>query len=65
MSDAERLIEKLGLAIHGERKVVVLEVLLALTQTCLQRWGVDVELYVEALRGEVAAEELARRSDLN
>jgi hypothetical protein len=65
MSDANRLIEKLGLAIHGERKTVILEVILALTQTLLLKWDVDVELYIEALRGEVDAEDLARRFNLN
>ncbi len=53
MSESKQLIEKLGLAIHGERPRVVVSVLVAFTQAVLDRWGITTEEYVVALCGGV------------
>ena len=49
MSEVQRLIEKLGLAIHGEQPSTVVKVLASFTTICLERWGVSLEEYVSEL----------------
>lgn len=49
MSDAERLIEKLGLAIHGEDPEVVVDVLASFVQGCCVAWGVPIEQFASML----------------
>jgi len=44
------LIERLGLAIHGEERGLVMTVLVAFVQTCCEEWSVDVEDFAKALR---------------
>lgn len=64
MSDVAKLIEKLGLSIVGEQPNLVLEVLAAFTRTLLDRWGVSVEDYVEAMRMSTpVVRPVARRRD--
>ena len=50
MSDAGRLIEKFGLAIHGEEPAVVVTVLVAFVRQICEQWGVSVESFTDALR---------------
>lgn len=51
MSESKQLIEKFGLAIHGETPRTVLSVLVAFTLVVLERWEIPLEEYVGALRG--------------
>lgn len=50
MSNAGRLIEKFGLAIHGEEPAVVITVLVAFARQCCEQWGVPVSSFVAALQ---------------
>lgn len=49
MSDSSRLIEKFGLAIHGEDPATVMTVLVAFARTCCIQWGVAPEQFAAAL----------------
>lgn len=50
VTDVKALIEKLGLAIHGEQPSVVVEVLAMFTIGCLELAGVPLDEYVAKLR---------------
>jgi len=65
MSRADQLIEKLGLAVHGETPEVVIEVLAAFARELCERYGTPVEVFVEKFRGAgpaVPPAALSRRS---
>lgn len=49
MSDPARLIEKFGLAIHGEDPQTVMTVLVAFSRTCCEQWGVPLENFAREL----------------
>jgi len=49
MSNVGRLIEKFGLAIHGEQPAVVVTVLVAFVRSCCEQWGLPVQRFAEAL----------------
>lgn len=50
MSDVSNLIEKLGLAIHGEQPQTVIDVLTHFTIACLEQWGMSLDDYIERLK---------------
>lgn len=60
MSDVARLIEKLGLAIHGEVPHVVIDVLAAFTAVCLVKWGVTLEQFTQQLREAMEGSDVQR-----
>jgi hypothetical protein len=61
MNDVERLIEKLGLAIHGEEPAVVMTVLASFVQELCERYQVPTEDFILAIRDhQVAVKVLAR-----
>lgn len=64
MSDVQRLIEKLGLAIHGEDRATVIKVLAAFTMTMLDDSGLTIDDYVQEL-AKAATREVVKRSDMD
>jgi hypothetical protein len=48
--DVEHLIEKFGLAIHGEQPEVVILVLTAFIAELLSRYGISVDDFADGLR---------------
>ena len=50
MSDADRLIEKFGVAVSGEQPAVVIVVLVAFVRQCCEQFGVDVDGFCDAVR---------------
>lgn len=50
MSDVARLIEKLALAVHGERPELVLSVLVSFVKEICESNGLRVEEFINALR---------------
>lgn len=52
MSDVSKMIEKLSLCLHGEKPQLVVDVLVPFTQVILQKFGVPLEDWITALRGD-------------
>ncbi len=53
MSDVARLIEKFGLAIHGEEPEVVMSVLVTFVAELCDRWKIDPEQFAAGLREQL------------